>query len=41
MTKFSIPPSFKPTESLKHNYIFKKAVILGAVYYLKKDYLYG
>src|SRR5437764_435979 len=27
MTKFSIPPSFEPTESLKHNHTPKKAAM--------------
>ena len=39
MTKFSLPPSFEPTESLKHNHTPKKAAILGAVCYLKKYYM--
>ena len=40
MTKFSISPSFEPTESLKHDHTPKKAAILGAVCYLEKNYIY-
>src|SRR5436305_14941408 len=40
MTKFSLPPSFEPTESLKHNHTPKKATILGTVCYLKKYHMH-
>ena len=40
MTKFSIPSSFEPTESLKHDHTPKKAAILGAVCYLEKNHIH-
>ena len=40
MAKFSIPHSFEPTESLKHNHTPKKAAVLGAVSYLENHYMY-
>ena len=40
MAKFSIPHSFEPTESLKHDYIPKKAAVLGAVSYLENHHMY-
>ena len=40
MIKFPIPHSFEPTESLKHDYIPKKAAVLGAVSYLENHHMY-
>ena len=40
MTKFSIPSSFESIESLKHDYILKKAAILDAVCYLEKNHIH-
>jgi len=40
MAKFSIPHSFEPTESLKHDHTPKKAAVLGAVSYLENHHMY-
>ena len=40
MAKFSIPPSFEPTESLKHDHTPKKDAILGAVRYLEHHHMH-
>ena len=40
MTKFSIPSSFEPTESLKYNHTPKKAAILDTVYYLENHHMH-
>ena len=39
MAKFSIPHSFEPTESLKHDHIPKKAAVLGTVNYLEDHHM--
>ena len=40
MIKFSIPHSFEPTESLKHDHISKKAAVLGAIHYLENHHMH-
>jgi len=37
--KFSIPHSFEPTESLKHDHTSKKAAVLSTISYLEDHHL--